>query len=368
MQKNAASQKWIVFAFDRTDNTPKTGDAANITANLRIDGGGANAVDDTNPTELEDGFYAFDLTQAETNGDSIVICPASSTSDIQVVGCPAAVYPVTLSDYKADVSSLATSSALSTVSGKIDTIDGIVDNILVDTSTTLDGKLNTIDGIVDDILVDTNELQTNQGNWTTATGFSTHAAADVWSVGTRAITDKAGFSISGTKTTLDALNDFDPTTQEVTTDAASRTASKADVSNLDATISSRAPASEYDTEMARITANVATESKQDTIDTVVDAIQAKTDNLPADPADQSEVEAAISALNDISVADIISGIADGTYDLQEMLRIMFAALAGKSSGGGTSTITFRDAADSKNRISATVDSNGNRTAITLDES
>ena len=73
-------------------------------------------------------------------------------------------------------------------------------------------------------------------------------------------------------------------------------------------------------------------------------------------------------MNDISVADIISGIADGTYDLQEMLRIMFAALAGKSSGGGTSTITFRDAADTKNRISATVDSNGNRTAITLDES
>jgi len=41
-----------------------------------------------------------------------------------------------------------------------------------------------------------------------ATGFSTHAAADVWSVGTRALTDKAGFTISGTKQTLDALNDI----------------------------------------------------------------------------------------------------------------------------------------------------------------
>jgi len=29
------------------------------------------------------------------------------------------------------------------------------------------------------ILVDTDELQTNQGNWATATGFSTHSAADV---------------------------------------------------------------------------------------------------------------------------------------------------------------------------------------------
>jgi hypothetical protein len=45
---------------------------------------------------------------------------------------------------------------------------------------------------------------------------SSHAAADIWSVGTRTITggtvttvsDKTGYSISGTKTTLDALNDL----------------------------------------------------------------------------------------------------------------------------------------------------------------
>lgn len=92
MQKNVAGQKWIVFAFDRTDNTPKTGDAANITANLRIDGGAANPVDDTNPTELEDGYYAFDITAAECNGDLLVICPASGTSDIQVIGVPGAVW------------------------------------------------------------------------------------------------------------------------------------------------------------------------------------------------------------------------------------------------------------------------------------
>ena len=76
----------------------------------------------------------------------------------------------------------------------------------------------------------------------------------------------------------------------------------------------------------------------------------------------------ISALNDISVADIIAGVADGSYDLQEMMRIIMAATAGKSSGGGGSTITFRDTADTKNRISATVDANGNRTAVTLDGS
>ena len=92
MQKNVASQKWIVFAFDRTDNTAKTGDATNITANLRLDGGAANGVDDTNPTELEDGYYVFDITQAETNADLILISPQSSTSNIQVIGVPGVVY------------------------------------------------------------------------------------------------------------------------------------------------------------------------------------------------------------------------------------------------------------------------------------
>jgi len=76
----------------------------------------------------------------------------------------------------------------------------------------------------------------------------------------------------------------------------------------------------------------------------------------------------VTALNDISVANIIAGIADGSYDLQEMLRLMFAALVGKSSGGGSDTLKFRNSADNKNRISATVDSNGNRTAVTLDGS
>jgi hypothetical protein len=114
LKKNTAT-KWIVFAFDRTNNTPKTGDAANITANVRIDGGGVNAVDDTNPAELEDGYYIFDITAAECNGDLIVICPASSTADIQVIGVPGAVWTDTLS-------------------AEIAVVDGIVDDILVDTA------------------------------------------------------------------------------------------------------------------------------------------------------------------------------------------------------------------------------------------
>lgn len=53
--------------------------------------------------------------------------------------------------------------------------------------------------------------------------------------------------------------------------------------------------------------------------------------------------------------------------LREALRLIAAASAGEVSGGGTTTITIRNAvADSKDRIIATVDNDGNRTSITYD--
>jgi hypothetical protein len=114
LKKNTAG-KWTVFAFDLTDNTPKTGDAANITANIYIDGS-VNAVDDTNPTELAGGYYIFDVTAAETNGDHLIIHPDSTTADIQVIGVPGAVWT-------------------DRTEALVEIIDPIVDAILDDTGT-----------------------------------------------------------------------------------------------------------------------------------------------------------------------------------------------------------------------------------------
>jgi len=53
--------------------------------------------------------------------------------------------------------------------------------------------------------------------------------------------------------------------------------------------------------------------------------------------------------------------------LRQALRLVTAATAGKISGGGTATITIRNAvADGVDRITAEVDTDGNRTAITYD--
>ena len=72
-----------------------------------------------------------------------------------------------------------------------------------------------------------------------------------------------------------------------------------------------------------------------------------------------------AALSDDAVDAILDEVVEGAYTMRDYLQLMAAALFGKASGGGTATITFRDTGDSANRIVATVDSNGNRSAVTL---
>lgn len=68
----------------------------------------------------------------------------------------------------------------------------------------------------------------------------------------------------------------------------------------------------------------------------------------------------------LTADDVLDEVVEGTYTLRQMMRIVFAALVGKSTGGGSTGITFRDVADAKARITATVDADGNRTVMTLD--
>jgi hypothetical protein len=63
--------------------------------------------------------------------------------------------------------------------------------------------------------------------------------------------------------------------------------------------------------------------------------------------------------------DLIPGTIDGkTYS--ELVTLIAAALLGKASGLATTTAVYRAVDDSKDRVTATVDSSGNRSAVTLD--
>jgi len=79
------------------------------------------------------------------------------------------------------------------------------------------------------------------------------------------------------------------------------------------------------------------------------------------------LQALIAALNNISIADIFTGTEvdnDGTsINLTGAIKLLLSVLTGESFGGGTDTVGFRDLQDTKNRISATVDTDGNRTAV-----
>jgi hypothetical protein len=140
--------------------------------------------------------------------------------------------------------------------------------------------------------------------------------------------------------------------------------------NINATISSRASQSSVDT-------------VDDFLDTEIAAIKAKTDNLPASPANEATLTtiagyldtevAAILAAVDTEVAaikaktDLIPGTIDGKT-FSELVTLIAAVLLGKASGLATTTAVYRAVNDSKARVTATVDADGNRSALTLDAS
>lgn len=71
----------------------------------------------------------------------------------------------------------------------------------------------------------------------------------------------------------------------------------------------------------------------------------------------------------VSAADaILDEAVEGTLTLRQIQRLLLATLAGKVSGGGTTSIKYRDQADNTDRITLTVDANGNRSATTVDVS
>jgi len=82
------------------------------------------------------------------------------------------------------------------------------------------------------------------------------------------------------------------------------------------------------------------------------------------------LEAEITPFTELSPQSLASAVwgevLEAGYSAQEIMRVMSAALGGEVSGAGTATVTIRDIGDTANRIVASVDGTGNRTAVTLD--
>lgn len=86
------------------------------------------------------------------------------------------------------------------------------------------------------------------------------------------------------------------------------------------------------------------------------------------------IDASAIAADAIGASELAAGavdeilddtIGDGTLTVRQALRVLVAAHAAKLSGAATTTVTIRNVADSQDVIVATVDSDGNRTAVTV---
>jgi len=87
-------------------------------------------------------------------------------------------------------------------------------------------------------------------------------------------------------------------------------------------------------------------------------------DLIVDAVDSAALAA--SAANEIVDAWLDRAAAVEGFTPRELLRLFAAVLVGKASGLETTTAVYRDLADVKARITATVDADGNRTAVVRD--
>jgi hypothetical protein len=232
------------------------------------------------------------------------------------------------------------------------------------------------------------------------------SGTDILQVETTTNSDKTGYSISGIKTTLDALNDVAATdivsggaittsggaVSNVTTVATTTTntdmrgtdgaytgtpPTTAQIADavLDEVLSGHVTAGTLGKAIADIEADT-NELQTDDVPGLIAAlndistvqVNAEVDTALADydGPTKAELDAGLAALNDVSTTEILGMVYEGTEDFQDFLRLTRAVLLGKTSGAGTGTENFRDRADLKNRVTSTIDSNGDRTAITTD--
>lgn len=141
--------------------------------------------------------------------------------------------------------------------------------------------------------------------------------------------------------------------------------------NLDAAVSSRLASASYTAPLDAAGTRAAVGLAAANLDTQLDALPTNAELATALSAADDAVLAAIAALsiptagqNATALLDLADGVEAGKT-VRQGLRLMLAALAGKVSGADTTTVKIRDTNDTVDRITATVDANGNRSALTL---
>jgi hypothetical protein len=330
----------------------------------------------------------------------------ADTNELQVDWVNGGRLDLLIDSIKAETASILTDTAeIGAAGAGLTAITSKTDNLPSDPAdaSVLAGLIGTVDTVVDAIKVTTDKLDdtleddagtfrfTENALEEAPTGGSAPTAAQIAdAVWEETLADHSGT----TGSTAEALNAAgaagDPWTTTLPGAYGAGSAGKIIGDNINATISSRASQTSLDT------LDDIVDTEVGAIKTVVDAIlvdtaeigaagagltaiTSKTDNLPSDPADASVVAGLIAAVEtkvdtvDTVVdaiklkSDLIPGTQDGKT-FAEHVMLQSAALAGKASGLETTQAVFRSLDDAHDRITATVDEYGNRSAATYDVS
>lgn len=379
MLRNVASQKVILFAFIPSSGAPKTGDAANLTAYVSKDYGTVTALTDSSATEFDatnaKGMYAFDLTQAETSADVLMFTGKSSTSDVSIV-------PVVIYTRPPNASLLSIDSAgrmdVIKVAGTTQTARNLGASVLIESGTGT-GQLSVTSGVV---AANATQIAGVAVSTSTAQlGVNVvQAGATVWGSGAITAGAIAADAITAAKIADGAIDraTFAADTGLQTIRTSTATAGAATSVTLDAGASSVTNFYKYallyivsgtgagqgqfcsayngTTKVADVPVAWATNPASGSViaviafglipgatgldaaatraalglatnnlDTQLTAINAKTTNLPSDPADASDVAAQITAALTAAVADSIPAdgsrpsIAQGIYMLVQFM-------------------------------------------------
>jgi hypothetical protein len=202
---------------------------------------------------------------------------------------------------------------------------------------------------------------------------SSHAAADIWSVSTRTITDKAGFSLTTTPPTAQQIWEY--VTRTLTSSSGGATAqevweyaTRALTEKTGFSISGTKQTLDSLNDVSESRINVQVSSALNTYDppTKAELVERTlpTENY-ATSLNQTAILNAINSLNDITVSEILAGLIDGTYNLKEVLQVIVSVVAGTSYGGGTGNYIFRDLMNTLNRVDVTVDETDNRETVII---
>lgn len=345
MFKNQASQKIALFAFTTATGAPKTGDAANLTAYLSKDYGTVTVLTDTSATEMDatnaPGWYLFDVSQTESNGDDLLFTAKSATSGVTVVGRPVTTVPIRFTTLAIDAAGLADANTV-----KVEGADAT--NTIRDSANAADvlqrlvTLLEPAGGSPSEFRFSLDALRhmptliwgAERANFTAAGSFgqyvpanvtffggsagtfsagrpevnTTHAAGTAWNSGAIGAATLAADTITAAKIAADAIG-----ASELAADAV------AEIQSGLATAANLAIVAGY-------------------LDTEVAAIKAKTDNLPSDPADASDIATAFGTVN-ATLATIDARIDTEVPQIKQVTDKLHSMLEAATGSPGESRFT-----------------------------